>query len=76
MPRREMEVVPTRREVIANQLLSALDDRTKVAILADEEDLNLLIRALDELRVYDSKLNRKRVQYVEDLRLLRKSTFN
>ena len=34
------------RQVIENQLLAALDDKSKVAILATEEDLKLLITAL------------------------------
>ena len=34
------------RQVIENQLLSALDDKSKVAILATEEDLTMLIICL------------------------------
>ena len=34
------------RQVIENQLLAALDDKSKVAILATEDDLKLLIAAL------------------------------
>ena len=34
------------RQVIENQLLTALDDKSKVAILATEEDLTMLIICL------------------------------
>ena len=34
------------RQVIENQLLAALDDKSKVAILATEDDLVMLINAL------------------------------
>ena len=34
-----------KREVIDNQLLIALDDKSKVAVVLSEEDLNLLISA-------------------------------
>ncbi len=37
---------PVRREIIENQLLAALDDKTKVAALLDREDLAILIQAL------------------------------
>ncbi len=39
-------VSSTRREVIENKLLTALDDEGKVAILASEADLNMLIESL------------------------------
>jgi hypothetical protein len=34
------------REVIANQLLISLEDKSKVALLITEKDLNLIIAAL------------------------------
>lgn len=42
----DLKIVPSNREVIDNQLLTALDDKSKVAILASEEDLDVLITAL------------------------------
>jgi hypothetical protein len=42
----EIKLIPTNREVIENQLLAALDDKTKVAILANEEDLSVMMLAL------------------------------
>lgn len=39
-------VVPTSRQVIEGKLLAALDDKTKVAILCDKEDLECMIAAL------------------------------
>ena len=40
------EEVLTTKQVIENQLLTALDDKAKVAILADAQDLSLMIEAL------------------------------
>ncbi len=40
-----LEIVPTDRQVICQQLLAALDDTSKVAILATKEDLDILIQA-------------------------------
>ncbi|MDA8106194.1 MAG: hypothetical protein M0Z71_12555 [Nitrospiraceae bacterium] len=52
-PKREASLAATpcsvesvNRQVIENQLLTALDDKSKVAILASEEDLDTLIAAL------------------------------
>ena len=41
-----MKTVHVPREVIDSKLLAALDDKSKVAILADREDLGRLISAL------------------------------
>ena len=41
-----MEVRQVKRQVIDNQLLVVLDDESKVAIVASEPDLSILIRAL------------------------------
>ncbi len=41
------KIVRTKKQVIEKQLLAALDDKTKVALLMDEKDLDLLIIALD-----------------------------
>lgn len=41
-------VESTTRHVIENQLLAALDDKTKVAILANEMDLRIIITALEQ----------------------------
>lgn len=44
MSRKTPEFVP--RQVIENQLLVALDDKSKTAIVASKDDLELLIYAL------------------------------
>lgn len=41
-----IDVIKTSRRVIENQLLESLSDKSKVAILATEEDLDTLIAAL------------------------------
>lgn len=46
-PTTPCSVSSTRREVIENKLLTALDDEWKVAILATESDLKTLIKALE-----------------------------
>lgn len=71
---RELDVVPTDRQVIADQLLTALDDKAKVGILADEEMLEHLINVMELysagpiVREYHEKL-------LSDLSLLHKSAF-
>lgn len=45
------------RQVIENQLLSALDDKSKVAILATKEDLEILIAALCGYQLGEAKGN-------------------
>lgn len=65
------------REVISEQLLAALDTKLKVAILASEADLNLLIDALDTLpggRLVGA-VNPERDRMLQDLRTLRQSAF-
>jgi hypothetical protein len=37
------EIVPVKREVIEGQLLAALDDKSKVAMLLNESDLDFMI---------------------------------
>ena len=64
------------RKVIEDQLLTALDDKRKVAILATAEDLDLLILALDEVRYHAKDLEQKRKRYLDDLKMLRDKAFN
>lgn len=72
----EMDTVPMKREVIGDQLLTALNDKSKVTILANKEDLQLLMMGLNNLTLIDSKLNKKRVQYAKDLKQLFDASFN
>ena len=48
-----------KKEVIENQLLVALDDKSKVGILASEDDLSLLIVSLERSQRY-APCNQKR----------------
>jgi hypothetical protein len=67
----ELNITPVPREVIEDQLLVALDDKSKVALVASEADLNLLIFALE-----CSKIDREdAVTMRQDLIKLRTSAF-
>ena len=43
------KIVPTPRQVIGDQLLTALDDKSKVALIFDEKDLDLLLTVVSFL---------------------------
>jgi len=62
------------REVIENQLLVALDDKSKVAILADEELLTFLITAAQDCEVWYEHREYKK-QVIADFRHLRLAAF-
>lgn len=69
-------VVPTSRSVLEHKLLSALDDSSKVAILATKEDLDLFIHALEDFRVQGFPSFRERATtFANDLRQLRAEAF-
>ena len=59
-------------EVIENQLLTALDDKSKVAILATQDDLDLLISALT---YSPNKSNASRTKMLDGLKQLRDAAF-
>jgi len=63
------------REVIADQLLTALDDKGKVAILADREMLDFLISAAHNCDITDPELRKYRDELVQDMKKLRASAF-
>lgn len=60
----DLTVIPSNRQVIENKLLTAIDDDSKVAILASREDLDLLIEALsnwtEKARLYSADLSQLR----------------
>ena len=64
-------VVPSSRVVIENQLLAAMDDKTKVAILATKDDLDFLLSVL-ECGPSDYST---RCDWIADLSQLRRSAF-
>jgi hypothetical protein len=69
MDRRKTDVKFVKRQVIANKLLSALDDNGTVAILAGESDLALFIEGV-------SKLNSPKAKnFLKDLRILQAGAF-
>ncbi len=63
-----------KREVIENKLLAALDDDSKVAIVASLEDLKLLMWALSST-VPPPKHETRRNELLEGLIALRDSAF-
>lgn len=67
--RQPIKVQHTSRVVIQDQLLAALDDKTKVAILATRQDVDLMIDALQDYRGDGGS------QLLKDLRYLRRCAF-
>ena len=65
----KLRVIRTTRTVMERKLLRALDDNSKVAILATKEDLDLLISALGDSIQKDAQL------YGADLEKLRDAAF-
>ena len=62
-------VIPSTRTVMERKLLTALDGKLKVAILATKEDLDLLISALGDSIQKDAQ------RYGADLKKLRDAAF-
>lgn len=67
-------VVQSSRTVIANKLLAALNDEDKVAILATEIDLNILIEALKHWWI--TKGSDKAHTMAQDLARLKREAFD
>lgn len=69
-----LKVQRTDRLVIQNQLLAALDNKTKVAILCTKEDIDLLIVGLEG---YEGPQDwrKKCLLFATDLRKLEKEAF-
>lgn len=63
------------RQVIENQLLVALDDKSKVAIVADEKLLSLLIHALEECPIEFGYSVEYWKKALNDLKQLKKAAF-
>ena len=59
------------RKIIEERLLAELDDKTTVAILANEQDLDMLILVLEE-----SNWSMRRSRYLNDLKKLKSSAFS
>jgi len=57
-------------QVIENQLLTALDDKSRVAILATEEDLDLFIEALTPMWAHT-----KAQEMLSDIKQLKRAAF-
>lgn len=67
------EIVP--RQIIENQLLVALDDKSKVAIIADQELLEFLISAAASLELLGKSDLEYRDRVVRDLHQLHDGAF-
>lgn len=59
-----------KKEVISNQLLAALDDKSNVALILSEDDLTILIYALQRL-----PRHRKAQLMLADIQQLRQAAF-
>lgn len=77
-PWKENKVVRLGRSVMEKQLLVWLEDKSKVALLITEDDLNVLVMALDGFS--DSlpgghEMESKCKDFAKDLQQLRKEAF-
>lgn len=72
---RPTKIQPVAREVIGNQLLSVLDDNARVAIMADEVDLEILISAMRRVP-YEGLHREKRRNLLDGLRQLQAAVFS
>lgn len=63
------------REVLEGKLLAALDDESKVAIVLDKADVDMLINALEAYPAHAVKGGKSHRQYAADLRQLRSAAF-
>jgi hypothetical protein len=66
----KLRVIRATRTVVERKLLTALDDNSKVAILATKKDLDLLISALGDSIQKDAQ------RYAADLKKLRDAAFS
>lgn len=66
-----------KREIIDDQLLVAMDDKSKVAIVLDQEGLDLLISAVLQMQqpAGSEELKRKLGELVADMKQLRRQAF-
>ena len=69
------KIVATRRELIGTQLLAALDDKSKVAILLNESDLDFLIGHLMLARTNRMGSMLKCDEWIADLTELKNAAF-
>jgi len=56
----KVEVEQVEREVIDKKLLVLLDDKSKVAVLLDADDLKLMITVLEDLNVANVHLRKEK----------------
>lgn len=63
------------REVIENKLLAALSEDGVVAILASEQDLSVMIAALEYAMLGNREQTRKARELAADMRKLKRSAF-
>lgn len=71
MAQKPIKVERVNRAVIDSQLLTGLDDKSKVAILASQDDLDLMISAFEDLQ----RPSDEAVRMEADLKKLRAEAF-
>lgn len=64
---KDVEIVKTSRDIIADTLLTELNEQGKVAILYTEDDLNLLVRALAYAMRYACSSNSTHHDQIQDM---------
>lgn len=68
---KKTKVEPKPRSVLEQRFLAVLDSKASVGIIADEEDLRLMIEALERMGPFNSKAR----DMADDYRLLLHSAF-
>jgi hypothetical protein len=69
------KIEPTKREVIENQLLTSLCDKSKAAVLFTESDLDLMISALMLARTNRMANMMRMDEFQKDLTELKNAAF-
>ena len=68
-------VEPVKREIIGQQLLTALEDKKNVALVLSEKDLTFLIRALLYSAQASGEFEKWRIEMRDSLEQLREVSF-
>ena len=70
-----IKVEPVKREVNEHYLLAALDDKSKVAIVASEDDCRIFLYALERGTCWSVEDNRTRNELADGLKRLMTEAF-
>lgn len=72
---KDLKVQKSTKEIIGMQLLAALDDKSKVALVLDEEDLNLIIGCLSKGMEFFEEHRKEIFELLVNLSKLKREAF-